>query len=168
MMSRPSTPRPVGRVPMTLLLVVAQADGEELLELRSGLIEDPEGPVAGIDQGAGLLDDVAEQDRELDVGLDHEDGVHESPELDRVLDSLVGHRLSVAMAEMPRHWAQDVVAEDRAAGVSGGQALAQWVPWPSACSCSTTMSWCAKASAACSKATMRSKSSARRRPPRRP
>ena len=57
---------------------------------------------------------MAEQDGELDVGLDHEDGVHESPELDRVFDSPVGHRLSVAMVRMvrmPRHWARDVVAE---------------------------------------------------------
>ena len=103
----------MGRVPISLLLVVTQADGEELLESRSGLIQYPEGPVAGIHQGASLLDDMAEPDGELHVGLDHEDGAHESPELDRIVDPLVGHSLSVAMLRMPRHWAQDVVAEDR-------------------------------------------------------
>lgn len=56
---------------------------------------------------------MAEPDGELDVGLDHEDGVHESPELHRIVDPLVGHSLSVAMLRMPRHWTQDVGAEDR-------------------------------------------------------
>ena len=61
--SSPSTPRPVGAVPDHLLLGLAEPDGEELLEPGAGSVEDPEGRVAGTDEGAGLLDQVAQEDR---------------------------------------------------------------------------------------------------------
>ena len=70
------------------------------LESRRASTEYPEGPVANIDPGAGLLDDMAEQD-----------GAEMSASIIRMVsmscrsstgfvDLPVGHRLSVAMVRM--------------------------------------------------------------------
>ena len=67
------------------LFFVAQPDGEELLEAGPGGIEHPEGGIAGSDQRPGLLDQVAEQIGQLDVGGDHEHRPHEPSQLLRIV-----------------------------------------------------------------------------------
>ena len=52
----PSTPRPVGRGPMARFLLVAEADGQELVEGPPVLGQDAERPVLRVDEVAGLFD----------------------------------------------------------------------------------------------------------------
>jgi two-component system response regulator DevR len=73
------------------LLLLAQSDGQELIERGPLSVEHPERSVAGPDQAAGLFDQVAEQDREVDIGFEHQDGVHQPAEFVGVLDPAVGH-----------------------------------------------------------------------------
>ena len=90
MMRSPRTPRPVGRGPMALF-GLAEPNGEELLETGPGLVEHPEGAVAGSDQRPGLFDQMAQQDGELDVGGDHQHGVHQASQLFGVVHPCVRH-----------------------------------------------------------------------------
>ena len=73
------------------LLLVAQSDGQELLEPGAGFVQDPQCAVAGINQRTCFFNQVAEQDRQFDIGLDHEDGVHQAAELGRTVDTSVRH-----------------------------------------------------------------------------
>ena len=71
----------------------AEPDGDELLEPGAGLVEHPEGGVAGTDQRSGLLHQVREKVGQLDVGGDHQDGPHQATELFSVVYPRVGHRV---------------------------------------------------------------------------
>jgi two-component system response regulator DevR len=73
------------------LFHLGQPDGQELLEARSSLVEHSEGTVAGADQGAGFFNQMTQQDRELDIGFDHEHGIHQATQLLRVVDVAERH-----------------------------------------------------------------------------
>ena len=90
-MSRPRTPRPVGRSPIRASSALVESDGDELLEPCACLVEHPEGGVAGADQRPGLFHQVTEQVGQLDVGGDHEHCAHEAPELLGVVHPRVRH-----------------------------------------------------------------------------
>ena len=51
-------------------LVGVEPRHDELGDLLAGVVEDAEGPVAGVRQGEGLLDDMAEQRVQVQVGLE--------------------------------------------------------------------------------------------------
>ena len=70
---------------------LVEADGDELREAGPVLVDDPQGAVAGVDQGAGHLHDVTEDGRKLDVGLDEEDGVEERLQLVGITDPVIRH-----------------------------------------------------------------------------
>jgi hypothetical protein len=71
--------------------VVVQPNGEKLLEPGPILIEDAEGAIVGAHQGDRFFDNMLEERRKLNVGLDHEDGIHKVPEFLRIVYALVRH-----------------------------------------------------------------------------
>ena len=77
-----------------LFLGVAQSNGDKRLEASPCLIEHTEGAIASVDERTCLFDEVAEQDRKLDGGFDHEDGVDETQELGRILNVVIRHGLN--------------------------------------------------------------------------
>jgi hypothetical protein len=72
-------------------LVLAQADCEELVESGPGLVEYSERAVASVHQRTSLFDQVSEEDRQFDVGLNHKDRVHQAAELGRIVHTAVRH-----------------------------------------------------------------------------
>ncbi len=78
-----------------MLLRLTQSDRQELLETCSGLVEHTEGAVAGTDEGTRLFDQMTQQDRELDISLDHEHGIHQSTQLPGVVDPVIRHTVMV-------------------------------------------------------------------------
>ena len=61
-------PWPSGRSPIARCVLVVDADGDELRQLRAGLVEHPERAVAGVDQLDGALDDPPQHRRQVEVG----------------------------------------------------------------------------------------------------
>jgi len=97
-----------------LFVRIAESDRDEPLETRAGLVEDPEGRVAGVDQGLRLLHEVREQVSQLDVGRDHEDRAHEAPELLGVVHPRVRHAggsysRTHGFHSSKRHWQNGLV-----------------------------------------------------------
>ena len=75
----------------TRLLLVAETDGDELLESGACLVEHTQRGIAGTHQHTRLLHEVTEQFLQLEVGGDHEDRRHEPSELLGIVDAGVGH-----------------------------------------------------------------------------
>ena len=75
-----------------LLLVLREPDGHELLEGRALLVQNPERPVLGTRHGARLFDDMAQERRELEIGLEQECGLEHPAELDGILDRSIWHK----------------------------------------------------------------------------
>jgi len=73
------------------LLFFSDPHSQELVQRAALLVEHTKGAVTRVDQGARLLENVSEQDRELDIGLDHQHGVHQASNFGDILDALVGH-----------------------------------------------------------------------------
>ena len=156
-MRSPRTPRPVGRRPIAQLLLVAQSDGQELLEPGAGFVQDPQCAVAGIDQRTCFFNQVAEQDRQFDICLNHEDSVHQAAELGRTVDTSVRHPHDRSP------WQQSGPADGSARWHARGRLAVMMVVCRSACSCSMTTNLFGKASGACSRATKTLRLSVRRR-----
>ncbi len=87
----PENTPPRGATTYPYFLLVAQSDGQELLEPGTGFVEDAQSAVASINQGTRLFNQVAEKDRQIDIGLDHEHGVHQAAELGRTVDTSIRH-----------------------------------------------------------------------------
>ena len=84
-----------------LFLGVAQSNGDKRFEAGPCLIEHTQGAIASVDERTRLFDEVAEQDRKLDGGFDHEDGVDQTQELGRILNVVIRHDLIVAISGIP-------------------------------------------------------------------
>jgi hypothetical protein len=74
-----------------LLFLWRQPHRDELGERRAILVEDPERTVAGVGHRQRLVDDVAKQDREIQVGLHQERCLKDSSQLGWILDGTVRH-----------------------------------------------------------------------------
>ncbi len=72
-------------------LLVAQSDGQELLEPGTRFVQDAQGAVPGVNEGARFFDQMPEKDGQFDIGLDHEHGVHQAAELGRTVDTSIRH-----------------------------------------------------------------------------
>ena len=88
----PAQNAPAGRrVADGHLLVVGQADGDELLERRPRGVEDPQGSVTGVDQLAGGANQVVEAGGNVGGVLGRQHRLDQTPELLRVVDPVVRH-----------------------------------------------------------------------------
>ena len=72
------------------LLLVAQADGQELVQGPSVLGQDTECPVLGVHQVASLLADPPEHHRQVELGIEDEDRLHQSAQLGGIVDPVEG------------------------------------------------------------------------------
>src|ERR1700728_1199243 len=72
-------------------LVVTHPNRDELVKSSPGRIEDAERTEAGFDEGTGLLNQMSEQNREINVCLDHEDGRHQPLELLGIFNAPIRH-----------------------------------------------------------------------------
>ena len=78
-----------------LLLLGAEAHGEELVERPPILGQHAQRPVLGVDQVAGLLDDPAQHHREVELGVEDQDRLDETPQFGGIIDPVEGlHGLS--------------------------------------------------------------------------
>jgi hypothetical protein len=75
-----------------LLFVWFETDGDELGEGRSGVIEHTECGVASPRHETSLVDDVAQQRRQLEIPLNQEGGFEQPAELGGILDRVIGHK----------------------------------------------------------------------------
>ena len=82
---------------------VSQSNGDKRIEPGTCLVEHTQCAVASIDERTRLFDKVTEQDRELDGGFDHEDGVDETQKLGRILNVVIRHELIVAFSGVSTH-----------------------------------------------------------------
>ena len=73
-----------------------EPDGQEVRESGAVVVQDPERAVAGGGHRAGLLDEVVEENRELEISLEQQRRFEHPPELGGVLDRPERHRSSVA------------------------------------------------------------------------
>ena len=90
-MRSPRTPLPVGRGPDQFFLVRLQADGNELSQGCTVVIEHAEGAVAGSGHGTGLIDDMTQQSRQFEVSLDQQCCFKHPPQLGRIIDGPKRH-----------------------------------------------------------------------------
>ena len=72
------------------LLLVAEADGQELVEGPTVLGQDAERPVLRVHEVAGLLDDPPEHHRQVQLGVEDEDRLHQSAQLGGIVDPVEG------------------------------------------------------------------------------
>ena len=72
------------------LLLVAQTDGQELVQRPPVLGQDAERPVLRVDEVAGLLDDPPEHHRQVQLGIEDEDRLHQSAQLGGIVDPVEG------------------------------------------------------------------------------
>ena len=77
-MSMPSTPWPRRTCTDPLLFVRLEPDGDELGQRGAVVVEDPEGAVPGVGHRAGLVDDVAQQGGQLEIGLEEQRGLEDA------------------------------------------------------------------------------------------
>jgi hypothetical protein len=80
-----------GTGPDLSFLLVAQSDRHKLVQGCAGLVQDPERPEAGLDQIARLLNQVAQQFRQVYIGFNHKDGGHQSLKLGSVIYPSIRH-----------------------------------------------------------------------------
>ena len=86
----PRTPLPGGAGADGAFFVVAQADGQELVQGPSVLGQDAERPVLRVDEVAGLLADPPEHDRQVQLGIEDEDRLDQSAQLGGIIDPVEG------------------------------------------------------------------------------
>ncbi len=68
----------------------AQADGQELVQSLSVLGQDTQCPVPGVHQVASLLADPPEHHRQIELGIENEDRLHQLPQLGGIVDPVEG------------------------------------------------------------------------------
>ena len=83
----------------SLFLLGVEPDGDELGEGGALIVEHSEGAVAGIGHRAGLLDDVPQQRRQLEVGLQEQGGFQNPAKFGRILNRVVRHGPSNCVTE---------------------------------------------------------------------
>ena len=69
---------------------LAEADGEELVERPPVLGQHAERPVLRVHEVAGLLDDPAEDHRQVQLGVEDQDGLHQAAQLGGIVDPVEG------------------------------------------------------------------------------
>ena len=67
-----------------------EADGQELVQRPPVLGQDAECPVLGVDEVTGLLDDPPEHHRQVELGVEDEDRLHQSAQLGGIVDPVEG------------------------------------------------------------------------------
>jgi len=72
------------------LFLVAQADRQELVQRPAVLGQDPERPVLRVDDVAGLLADPPKHHREVQLGIEDEDRLHQSAQPGGIVDPVEG------------------------------------------------------------------------------
>ena len=87
--SQDSSPR--GPSPNPLLFVRLEAHGQELGESSVVLVQDSEGAVAGCGHRACFFDDVAQEDRELEITFEQQCRLEHPSELHGVLNRSERH-----------------------------------------------------------------------------
>ncbi len=92
-MSAPSTPFPVGRAPICATSSGSETNRDELGQSRTVLVEDTERTITSAGHRAGLIDDMAQEDREVEVALNEQHGVEYPTQRGGVLDRTVRHQL---------------------------------------------------------------------------
>ena len=85
-MSVPRTPWPVGRGPMACSSSGLEAHGDELVERPPVLGQHAERPVLRVDEVTGLLDDPAQHHREVELGVEDQDRLHQSAQSRGIVD----------------------------------------------------------------------------------
>ena len=76
-------PCPSGQVADLVVVLLVDADGDELGEPRPGLVEHPERAVAGVDELDGALDDAPQHGGQVEIEPDREHGVEQLPQAAR-------------------------------------------------------------------------------------
>ncbi len=72
------------------LLVVAQPHGQELVQRPAILGQDPECPELRVDEVTGLLNDPPEHQRQIELGVENEDRLHQTAQLGGIVDPVEG------------------------------------------------------------------------------
>lgn len=74
------------------LLALSKADGEELADGGTLVVQDSQCTIAGTGEGAGLLDNMVEQGREFEIRLEQKCRLEDPLEFEGILDRPEWHR----------------------------------------------------------------------------